>query len=65
MNRLMAFLAGSSREARLEAALRRVVRAHALAMWANDCSDHATYESLANDRDDAIEAAGEVLGGAA
>jgi hypothetical protein len=34
-------------------------------MWANDAADHATYESLANDRDDAIEAAAEVLGGAA
>jgi hypothetical protein len=65
MHRLMTILTRSSREAQLEAALRRVVRTHALAMWANDCGDHATYQNLANDRDDAIEAAAEVLGGAA
>jgi hypothetical protein len=65
MHRLMTFLTRSSREAQLEAALRRVVRTHALAEWANEAADHATYESLANDRDDAIEAAAEVLGGAA
>jgi hypothetical protein len=65
MHRLMTILTRSSREAQLEAALRRVVRTHALAEWANEAADHATYESLANDRDDAIEAAAEVLGGAA
>jgi hypothetical protein len=41
------------------------VRTHALAQWANEAADHATYESLANDRDDAIEAAADLLGGAA
>ncbi len=65
MRRLLTILTGSSREAQLEAALRRVVRTHALAMWANDCSDHATYQNLANDRDDAIEVAAEILGDAA
>jgi hypothetical protein len=65
MHRLMALLTRSSREAQLEAALRRVVRAQALAEWANEAADHATYEHLANDRDDAIEVAAEILGGAA
>ena len=57
MNRLLQLLAAPSREARLEATLRRIVEAHALAMWANTSADHATYERLANERDDAIEAA--------
>ena len=48
---------GSTREARLETALRRIVEAQALACWANTSADHETYERLANDRDDAIEAA--------
>jgi hypothetical protein len=65
MHRLMNLLTRSSREAQLEAALRRVVRTHALAEWANEAADHATYEHLANDRDDAIEAAADLLGGAA
>jgi hypothetical protein len=57
MNRLLQLLTTPSREARLEATLRRIVEAHALAMWANTSADHATYERLANQRDDAIEAA--------
>ena len=57
MNRLIQLLTAPSREARLEATLRRIVEAHALAMWANTSADHATYERLANERDDAIEAA--------
>lgn len=57
MNRLLTYLTGSTREARLEAALQRIVEAQALAMWANTSADHETYERLANDRDDAIEAA--------
>lgn len=57
VNRLLNYLTGSTREARLAAALRRIVEAQALAMWANTSADHETYERLANDRDDAIEAA--------
>jgi E3 ubiquitin-protein ligase DOA10 len=57
MNRLLQLLTAPSRESRLEATLRRIVEAHALAMWANTSADHETYERLANDRDDAIEAA--------
>ena len=57
MNRLINYLTGSTREARLAAALRRIVEAQALAAWANTSADHQTYERLANDRDDAIEAA--------
>lgn len=57
MNRLITYLTGSTREARLASALRRIVEAQALAMWANTSADHETYERLANDRDDAIEAA--------
>lgn len=57
MNRLLTYLTGSTREARLAAALRRIVEAQALAAWANDSADHETYERLACDRDDAIEAA--------
>ena len=64
MNRLINYLTGSTREARLEAALRRIVEAQALAAWANTSAPHETYESLANDRDDAIEAAAELLGAA-
>jgi hypothetical protein len=63
MNRLIQYLTDPSREARLEAALRRISEAHALAMWATTSADHATYERLANDRDDAIEAASEMVGG--
>ena len=61
MNRLINYLTGSTREARLAAALRRIVEAQALAIWANTSADHETYERLANDRDDAIEAAAELL----
>ncbi len=57
MNRLITYLTGSTREARLAAALRRIVEAQALAAWANTSADHEPYERLANDRDDAIEAA--------
>jgi E3 ubiquitin-protein ligase DOA10 len=57
MNRLLQLLTAPSREARLEATLRRIVEAHALAMWANTSADQETYERLANERDDAIEAA--------
>ena len=61
MNRLLQLLTTSSREARLEATLRRIVEAHALATWANGSADQETYERLANDRDDAIEAAIEMV----
>lgn len=64
MTRLLQYLTRPTREARLEAALRRIVEAQALAAWANDSADHATYERLACDRDDAIDDALEVLGGA-
>jgi hypothetical protein len=57
MNRLLQLLTAPSREARLEATLRRIVEAHALAEWANTSADHETCERLANERDDAIEAA--------
>ena len=63
MNRLIQYLTAPSREARLEAALRRIAEAHALATWATTSADHATYERLANERDDAIEAASEMVGG--
>jgi len=63
MNRLIQYLTAPSREARLEAALRRISEAHALAVWATTSADHATYERLANERDDAIEAASEMVGG--
>lgn len=63
MNRLLTYLTGSTREARLAAALRRIVEAQALAAWANDSADQETYERLANDRDDAIEAALPLIGG--
>lgn len=58
MNRLITYLTGSTR---LEAALRRIVEAQALAAWANTSAPHDVYERLANDRDDAIEAAAELL----
>lgn len=58
MNRLITYLTG---QARLEAALRRIVEAQALAEWANTSAPHDVYERLANDRDDAIEAAAELL----
>ena len=58
MNRLITYLTG---QARLEAALRRIVEAQALAAWANTSAPHDVYERLANDRDDAIEAAAELL----
>ena len=58
MNRLITYLTGT---ARLEAALRRIVEAQALAAWANTSAPHDVYERLANDRDDAIEAAAELL----
>lgn len=62
MTRLLDRLTGS-RTARLEAALRRIVEAQALAVWANVSADHATYETLANDRDDAIDAAAALVEG--
>lgn len=52
-----ASFSGDGRARTAEAALRRIVEAQALAMWANTSADHETYERLANDRDDAIEAA--------
>lgn len=58
MNRLLTYLTGQTR---LEAALRRIVEAQALAAWANTSAPHDVYERLANDRDDAIEAAAELL----
>ena len=62
MNRLINYLTGSTREARLAAALRRIVEAQALVAWANTSAPHDVYERLANDRDDAVDAAAEFLG---
>ena len=45
----------------LETALRRIVQADALATWTNENSDYAEYEAAARFRDDAIEAAAELL----
>ena len=50
------------RRGEMEEALRQIVEAHALAMWANSAADQETYERLANDRDDAIEAAARLIG---
>ena len=62
VNRLLTYLTGSTREARLETALRRIVEAQALACWANTSAPHDVYERLSNDRDDAVDAAAEFLG---
>ena len=56
MNRLIQYMTQPRRRL-VERALRRIVEAHALALWANDSADQETYQRLANDRDDAIEAA--------
>lgn len=49
------------RAGRAEAALRRVVEAQRFAMWANEVATQEVYERAANARDDAIDAAAEVL----
>ena len=50
-------LVNANRAGRAESALRRITESQALAMWANGSADDETYQRLANDRDDAIEAA--------
>ena len=57
----LASFSGDGRARTAEAALRRIVEAQALAAWANTSADHETYERLANDRDDAIEAAADLV----
>lgn len=54
---------GVGRARQAEAALRRVVEAQRFAMWANEVATAEVYERAANDRDDAIDAAGELLAG--
>lgn len=54
-------LVNANRAGRAEAALRRVVEAQALAMWANTSAEQEVYERLANDRDDAIDAAAVIV----
>ena len=45
----------------LETALRRIVQAEHVAAWTNENGDYAEYENAARCRDDAIEAAAELL----
>jgi hypothetical protein len=54
-------LVSANRAGRAESALRRIVDAQAAAMAANETAPQAEFEQAANDRDDAIEAAAEVL----
>ena len=54
-------LVTADRAGRAESALRRIVEAQAAAMAANETAPQAEYERLANERDDAIDAAAEVL----
>lgn len=54
-------LVNANRAGRAESALRRITESQALAMWANGSADDETYQRLANDRDDAIEAAAAIV----
>ena len=54
-------IVNANRAGRAEAALRRVVEAQALAMWANTSAEQEVYERLVNDRDDAIDAAAVIV----
>lgn len=56
-------LVNAERAGRARLALRRIVEAQALAAWANTGADHATYERLACDRDEAIDEAAAIVGG--
>jgi hypothetical protein len=54
-------LVSANRAGRAESALRRIVETQTAVMAANETAPQAEYERFANERDDAIDAAAEVL----